>query len=86
MPRVEALGNNIKEHCRKTGDGSQTHDVCRHCYDRLVSDPHFYDEELEISGEPKPEDGWGGEVVHPNYEENDYQCAVCTKQLDEDDD
>lgn len=88
MPRVEALGKNIDKFCRETGDGSSTYDVCRDCHNDLVNDPHCYDDELGVyNGEPdEPEDGWGGEVEHPDYVDEDYRCAVCNELLTEEDD
>jgi DNA-directed RNA polymerase subunit RPC12/RpoP len=91
MPRVDNSGSNVHEWCEspdnKYGSGSSTYDVCMRCYKHLKSDPHFYDEELKpYNGDPLGIDGWGGDVVHPPYEDDDYICAVCKRKLKESDD
>lgn len=83
MPRVENLGSNVDHWHRERGDGSSTHDVCLGCHRKLVANPHVYDEVLKPynTGEPQGEDGWGGDVEHPDYEHEDYSCVVCNKKL-----
>ena len=86
MPRIENMGKNVEEWCEKTGNGSSTHDLCFPCSQRLEKNPHLFDKKLDTyNGDPVGEDGWGGEVSHPPYEEMYYDCAVCNRRLDEND-
>lgn len=88
MPRVENLGANVDEWNRIEDEHSSTYDVCRHCYEDLETDPNAHNQDLVPynNNEPQGEDGWGGDLFHPSYEEEDYECAVCGKHLTEDDD
>lgn len=87
MPRVEPLGKNIEDWCDETDQGTSTHDVCHDCYVDLEDEPDCYNDRLSLdNGEPEPEDGWGGEVDHPCYEEaaeagSAYRCEVCGDEL-----
>lgn len=89
MPRVENIGKNVDAWYRSVGEGSSTWDVCSHCNDDLLRDPHMYDPELKPYGfeEPDGDDGRGGEVVHPSYDEDiNYECAICGEPLTAKDD
>ena len=85
MPRVDNLGSNVSEWYdspKAKGNGSSTHDVCMRCYKRLKSDPHIYNFQLKpYNGDPLGIDGWGGDVCHPPYEEENCTCAVCDCKL-----
>lgn len=54
---------------------------------RLESDPHIFDEKLEVYGhnEPMPNDGWVAGCEHPSYADEDYVCAICGNLLTEED-
>jgi len=83
MPRVENLGSSVDEWHNASDDGSSTHDVCLNCHRKLIANSHVFDEVLKPYnvGEPHGEDGWGGEVEHPDYEHEAYSCEVCNKSL-----
>jgi hypothetical protein len=81
--RVENLGKNVHEWCERTGEGSSTHDLCKAHAEQLDRNPHRFDTYLKPYGtgrdgsvEPLGEDGWGGDVVHPNYDELSERCAI----------
>lgn len=75
--RVENLGANVSAWNERTGNGSSTHDLCTSCARQLERDPYCYDGILfPYNGDPVGEDGWGGDVEHPNYDECDYRCAI----------
>ena len=79
MPRIENHGDNVTEWCVETGSGSTTHDLCNSCYKGVEKNPH---KKLDLyNGDPLGEAGWLGEIEHPNYSEDDYNCAVCHKRL-----
>lgn len=84
--RVENLGNNVNEYCERTSNGSSTWDICRECAADLEDSPHIFDKELSPynNDEPEGDEGRGGDVDHPPYEECDYKCVICKKVLDED--
>ena len=91
MPRIDNLGSNVHEWYESPdnphGNGSSTYDVCMRCYKDLKSDPHIYDEALKpYNGDPLGIDGWGGDVDHATYENDDCTCAVCERKLKESDD
>lgn len=88
MPRVENLGENVDEYCKRTGNGSTTHDLCTKCIKQLERDPHVFDDQLtpENHGEPIGVDGWNGSVDHPDYDGSGYLCAICGKELGDKDD
>lgn len=84
MPRIENLGSNVSAWCNRTGNGSSTHDVCVRCYGRVEANPHAFDAQLDrYNGDPLGTEGWGGDVAHPPYEDEDYTCAVCDRPLGE---
>jgi hypothetical protein len=75
--RVENLGTNVSEWCEKTGNGSSTVDLCKAHAKQLDRDSHRFDEYLfPYNGDPVGEGGWGGNVEHPNYDDDDYRCAI----------
>jgi hypothetical protein len=89
--RVENLGANVSEWCLLTGEGSTTYDVCMGGIRELEDDPHCHDDLLAPQGmntahgdEPQGVDGWGGDVIHPPYDEMDPRdriCAICACPL-----
>lgn len=83
--RVENLGKNVDEwYAKNRGDGSSTHDVCRGCANRLEKNPHAFDDKLKpYNGDPQGDEGWGGDVDHPPYDDDpgSYKCAACGKKL-----
>lgn len=75
--RVENLGKNVGEWCEQTGNGSSTYDLCEHHARQLDKDPHAYDTILRpYNGDPIGIDGWGGDVAHPNYDDDEYRCTI----------
>lgn len=84
MPRLENCGPSVDKFCRETGNGSSTHDVCRHC---APADGEFIKDKglVPYNGDPEGEEGWTGEVEHPCYSECDYRCVICKAKLTEDD-
>ncbi len=87
MPRCDNLGANVNSHCRTTGNGSSTWDICNDCAERLAENPHVFDDKLRpYNGDPKGEDGRGENVEHPAYSDCDgYKCAVCNVLLTDED-
>lgn len=83
MPRVENQGDNVTEWCEREDEGSSTYDVCTRCHARLEADPFRFDDKLQPYGpkEPDGDEGWGGDVSHPPYDDEEYDCAVCGKRL-----
>ena len=83
MPRVENMGDNVTEWCTASGEGSSTFDVCKGCAAKLETDPHRYDDELAVYGphEPDGTDGRGGDCSAPDYDDEEYNCAVCDRRL-----
>lgn len=83
MPRVENCGPSVLKFCAESGNGSSTYDVCLACWQKLEKNPHAFDAVLRpFNGDPRGEDGWGGEADHPPYEEcDDYRCEACGKRL-----
>lgn len=82
MPRVENRGANVEQWCQRTGNGSSTHDLCRYCADDLDSLqllPRYH------TDEPLGDEGWGGNIEHPPYEDDDYICFICDTTLTEED-
>jgi len=79
--RVDNLGANVSawhESPEAGGNGSSTYDVCSECCWDLEQDPHAHDDDLTpYNGDPQGEDGWGGDVVHPPYDDGEYTCKVC---------
>jgi hypothetical protein len=91
MPRVENLGPNVDAWYRTNnpdGAGSSTHDVCAAHAELLEDAPHAFNQQLVPyhAREPQGEDGWGGDVAHPPYDDDDYRCAVCNHRLHDDED
>lgn len=93
MPRVENLGPSVAKWHEGTREGSSAHDVCQRCYKRLERDPHCLDDRLKPynRGEPQGEDGWGGDVAHPPYDDfahsySPLYCIGCRAKLSGDDD
>jgi hypothetical protein len=87
MPRVENLGKNVDEWYEEYEEGTSTHDVCASCWADLQAVPDAYNDKLTpYNGDPQGDEGWGGEVCHPSYNEDDYDCEVCGDHLTEDDD
>ncbi len=86
--RVENLGANVSAWCKKTGEGSTTYDLCVTCHAELLNDPHSLDNDLtpQGPGEPQGEDGYGGDVEHPSYNDTEYNCTICgTVLMDKED-
>jgi hypothetical protein len=86
MPRVENLGENVDWWYENEGggNGSSTHDVCNNCASKLRQNPHAFDHLLEpYNGDPQGDRGWGGDVVHPEYDGEGYECAVCDRPLND---
>jgi hypothetical protein len=80
--RVENLGANVSAWNAVTGDGSSTHDVCKAHAEALDENPHRYDALLiPYNGDPFGEDGWGGDVEHPPYDQEMIRCAILTCQV-----
>jgi hypothetical protein len=76
--RVTNLGKNVEEWSDRTGEGSSTYNLCRYHARWLDSDPHCFDNELNPYhiDEPVGEDGWGGDVEHPNFDDDEYRCVL----------
>jgi len=87
MPRLENVGPNVDQwyNTIARGDGSSTYDVCSRCAAALDKDPHAFDRSLVPYGykEPQGQDGWAGDVSHPEYDDQHppYKCAVCRRAL-----
>ncbi len=82
MPRVENLGTNVTTFCEESDEGSSTFDVCNTCHADLELDPHAFDYKLKpFNGDPEGDDGRGGDVEHPPYNDCMYDCEVCSVPL-----
>jgi hypothetical protein len=81
--RVENLGKNVTDWSTRTGNGASTIDLCNSHAVELDTHPHRFDGVLHPygDGEPVGEDGWGGDVEHPNYDESAIRCAIPTCQV-----
>lgn len=90
MPRVENLGPNVDAwYAKSGGDGTSTYDLCAECAGELDGSPHLFNDKLQPyqHNEPQGDDGWGGEVEHPPYDDgDDYRCTVCNRRLRDDKD
>ena len=81
MPRVTNHGPSVDSYCRATGNGSATEDLCNACAGRLARNSHCFDHLLIPDQHTQGENGWGGDLEHPPYDECDYRCSVCEKTL-----
>ena len=92
MPRVENYGFNVTEwyQTEARGNGTSTHDVCMECYEQLRIDPHAFDDAglYPYNGDPQGDLGFGGDVEHPPYYDDEYYCQVsfCRRLLTQDED
>lgn len=78
--RVSNLGANVSAWSDQSREGSSVFDLCKAHAEQLEKNPHRFDDVLKpYNGDPIGEDGWGGDVVHPNYDDewDDCRCAVC---------
>jgi hypothetical protein len=84
MPRIEIVPENWDNSpACKQGDGTPTVDVCHWCADNFT-EGHLLADDIDNGTLPLdyPNATVGSvEVTHPPYEECDYSCEVCGKQL-----
>ncbi len=67
----------------KRGDGSPTIDVCCDCVKAFTESEPLPE---EIAEQYHPESLTGStDVAHPPYEDDDYECFLCGKRLDDED-
>jgi hypothetical protein len=75
--RVYNLGANVEAWNKETGNAISHKDLCKVHAAVLDRDPHVYDRILLADcGDPQGIDGWGGEADHPNYDDDEYRCAL----------
>lgn len=75
--RVSNEGPSVSAWSEQTGNGSSWYDLCKSHAEQLDRDSHHFDEYLKPwNGDPPGEDGWGGDCAHPNYDDDEYRCAI----------
>lgn len=82
--RVSNLGANLEEWNERTGNGASTYNLCESHARDLDRDPHCFDDYLSpYNGDPVGEDGWGGDVEHPNFDDDENRCYLpfCRRKL-----
>ena len=84
MPRFENTDNAgstaIRDYCRTSGNGSSTFDVCHRCAED-VRGLTPAEAGFSLNDRHEPQGFLDGAVEHPDYEDDEYLCAVCGKTL-----